>query len=118
MKMRTLLSVSPVHRALPGASTWKSRGLRLEAGPSFFGEMENVPVEIGRYRLSKTLGIGAFGKVKCEESPTCFRFTCGRSQHSFGTSSTLCPQRRTFQQLDDFVLGMCSGTQQVCHLGR
>lgn len=30
------------------------------------GEMENVPVIIGRYRLSKTLGIGAFGKVKRE----------------------------------------------------
>lgn len=30
--------------------------------------MENVPVIIGRYRLSKTLGIGAFGKVKCEFS--------------------------------------------------
>lgn len=28
--------------------------------------MENVPVVIGRYRLSKTLGIGAFGKVKCK----------------------------------------------------
>lgn len=28
--------------------------------------MENMPVVIGRYRLSKTLGIGAFGKVKCE----------------------------------------------------
>lgn len=27
---------------------------------------ENTPVIIGRYRLSKTLGIGAFGKVKCE----------------------------------------------------
>lgn len=25
-----------------------------------------MPVTIGRYRLSKTLGIGAFGKVKCE----------------------------------------------------
>lgn len=30
------------------------------------GEMENVPVIIGRYQLSKTLGIGAFGKVKRE----------------------------------------------------
>lgn len=30
------------------------------------GTMENMPVVIGRYRLSKTLGIGAFGKVKCE----------------------------------------------------
>lgn len=28
---------------------------------------ENTPVIIGRYRLSKTLGIGAFGKVKCEQ---------------------------------------------------
>lgn len=28
--------------------------------------MENVAVIIGRYRLSKTLGIGAFGKVKRE----------------------------------------------------
>lgn len=29
---------------------------------------ENTPVIIGRYRLSKTLGIGAFGKVKCESA--------------------------------------------------
>jgi len=29
---------------------------------------ENTPVTIGRYRLSKTLGIGAFGKVKRESS--------------------------------------------------
>lgn len=34
--------------------------------PPSFGVMENMPVVIGRYRLSKTLGIGAFGKVKCE----------------------------------------------------
>lgn len=34
--------------------------------------MENVAVVIGRYRLSKTLGIGAFGKVKCEQSFSCF----------------------------------------------
>lgn len=27
--------------------------------------MENVPVVLGQYRLGKTLGIGAFGKVKC-----------------------------------------------------
>lgn len=28
--------------------------------------MENVPVILGQYRLGKTLGIGAFGKVKCK----------------------------------------------------
>jgi hypothetical protein len=27
--------------------------------------MDNAQVTIGHYRLSKTLGIGAFGKVKC-----------------------------------------------------
>ena len=26
--------------------------------------MSNIPVKVGRYRLSKTLGIGSFGKVK------------------------------------------------------
>jgi 5'-AMP-activated protein kinase, catalytic alpha subunit len=30
--------------------------------------MENVPVILGQYRLGKTLGIGAFGKVKCTSS--------------------------------------------------
>lgn len=28
--------------------------------------MENVPLMLSHYRLSKTLGIGAFGKVKRE----------------------------------------------------
>lgn len=39
---------------------------------------ENTPVVIGRYRLSKTLGIGAFGKVKRESSRLFFppRFFC------------------------------------------
>lgn len=26
---------------------------------------ENVPIMLGQYKLGKTLGIGAFGKVKC-----------------------------------------------------
>jgi hypothetical protein len=26
--------------------------------------MDNVPIVLGQYRLGKTLGIGAFGKVK------------------------------------------------------
>jgi hypothetical protein len=30
------------------------------------GKMENVPIVLAQYRLGKTLGIGAFGKVKCE----------------------------------------------------
>ena len=43
--------------------------------------MENMPVTIGRYRLSKTLGIGAFGKVKREFVfsifyPGIFCFSC------------------------------------------
>lgn len=37
--------------------------------------MENAPVIIGRYRLSKTLGIGAFGKVKCESKIALIRST-------------------------------------------
>ena len=28
--------------------------------------MDNVPIVLGQYRLGKTLGIGAFGKVKCK----------------------------------------------------
>jgi hypothetical protein len=28
--------------------------------------MENAPIVLGQYRLGKTLGIGAFGKVKRE----------------------------------------------------
>jgi hypothetical protein len=28
--------------------------------------MDNVPIVLGQYRLGKTLGIGAFGKVKSE----------------------------------------------------
>jgi len=28
--------------------------------------MENIPIILGQYRLGKTLGIGAFGKVKCK----------------------------------------------------
>lgn len=31
------------------------------------GAVDNVPVQIGHYRLGKTLGIGAFGKVKLGE---------------------------------------------------
>ena len=27
--------------------------------------MDNVPIVLAQYRLGKTLGIGAFGKVKC-----------------------------------------------------
>ena len=27
---------------------------------------ENVPIQLGQYKLGKTLGIGAFGKVKCK----------------------------------------------------
>jgi hypothetical protein len=27
--------------------------------------MDTVPIVLGQYRLGKTLGIGAFGKVKC-----------------------------------------------------
>ncbi|CAM9104505.1 unnamed protein product, partial [Pylaiella littoralis] len=50
----------------------KEREQRRRRGgfPSFrvpAGAMENMPVQIGRYRLSKTLGIGAFGKVKLGE---------------------------------------------------
>ncbi len=26
--------------------------------------MENIPIVLGQYKLGKTLGIGAFGKVK------------------------------------------------------
>ena len=32
--------------------------------------MSDNPVQIGSYRLSKTLGIGAFGKVKLAEHVT------------------------------------------------
>ncbi len=28
--------------------------------------METVPVILNQYRIGKTLGIGAFGKVKCK----------------------------------------------------
>jgi hypothetical protein len=28
--------------------------------------MDNVPIVLAQYRLGKTLGIGAFGKVKCK----------------------------------------------------
>ena len=28
--------------------------------------MDNVPIVLGQYRIGKTLGIGAFGKVKCK----------------------------------------------------
>jgi hypothetical protein len=31
-----------------------------------FNMSENVPIVLGQYRLGKTLGIGAFGKVKCK----------------------------------------------------
>lgn len=27
--------------------------------------MSDIPIQIGHYRLGKTLGIGSFGKVKC-----------------------------------------------------
>jgi hypothetical protein len=30
--------------------------------------MDNVPIVLAQYRLAKTLGIGAFGKVKCMQS--------------------------------------------------
>lgn len=29
---------------------------------------DNEPIVLGRYKLNKTLGIGAFGKVKCKIS--------------------------------------------------
>jgi hypothetical protein len=29
-------------------------------------KMDMVPVILGQYRLGKTIGIGSFGKVKCE----------------------------------------------------
>lgn len=31
---------------------------------------DNVPIVLGQYRVGKTLGIGAFGKVKCESIKT------------------------------------------------
>lgn len=43
----------------------RSRGAGVISREQGGVAMENVPVVIGRYRLSKTLGIGAFGKVKC-----------------------------------------------------
>lgn len=30
--------------------------------------MDNVPIVLAQYRLGKTLGIGAFGKVKCKHA--------------------------------------------------
>jgi hypothetical protein len=35
--------------------------------------MENVPIVLGQYKLGKTLGIGAFGKVKCKLCRFCFK---------------------------------------------
>ena len=32
---------------------------------------ENVPIQLGQYKLGKTLGIGAFGKVKCKYGYVC-----------------------------------------------
>lgn len=52
--------------------------------------MENAPVVIGRYRLSKTLGIGAFGKVKCERTPLGFCFSYATDEHLLDTSSAWC----------------------------
>lgn len=44
----------------------RQQHVRARSVGSLLGEMEEPSVEIGAYRLLKTLGIGAFGKVKRE----------------------------------------------------
>lgn len=34
--------------------------------------MDNIPIVLGQYKISKTLGMGAFGKVKRKITSACF----------------------------------------------
>lgn len=70
--------------------------------------MDNIPIVLGQYKISKTLGMGAFGKVKRKITSACFAQTIFKKFHAMRSLDLSCSRASYHHRIES----RCEDSQQ------